>query len=132
MTDLLLAIASFFSDSIEIIGQFSLSMYKFELLDGVKIVELNNTLLSSNLPKKSPSQQLKAKKQPKKLAVNTVWKMTATTTTFPRHDKNNCLNNLLVTKFSQCKFLFITHLMHYLFVWSPVFFVNLSLRFLWI
>jgi len=72
MTDLLSAIASFFSDSIEIIGQFSLSMYKFELLDGVKIVELNNTLLSSNLPKKSSSQQFKAKKQPKKLVVNTV------------------------------------------------------------
>ena len=39
-SDLMWAIMSFMSDAIDILGQFSLSVYKFELLDGVKIVEL--------------------------------------------------------------------------------------------
>ena len=68
-SDLLFAVGAFLSDAIETIGQFSLSMYRFELKDGVKIVELNYTLSSSA----SSKLKKQTKTAEKKLAANKVW-----------------------------------------------------------
>ena len=53
-SDVLSVIGSFLSDAMDIIGQFSLSMYKFELKDGVKIVELESFTLGSSLDLNKP------------------------------------------------------------------------------
>ena len=48
-SDVFSVIGAFLSDAVDIIGQFSLSMYRFELKDGVKIVELENFTLGSTV-----------------------------------------------------------------------------------
>ena len=41
-SEVLHVVGAFLSDCLDTVGQFSLSMYKFELKDGVKVVELEN------------------------------------------------------------------------------------------
>jgi hypothetical protein len=52
-SDVLSAVGAFLSDAVDTIGQFSLSMYKFELKDGVRTVELNSFSQTFAAEKKS-------------------------------------------------------------------------------
>jgi hypothetical protein len=52
-SDLMHYTATFLTDMIHVIGLFSLAMYKFELNDSVKIVDLNYTLGSTSLGRQS-------------------------------------------------------------------------------
>ena len=60
-SELFHVVGAFLSDAVDTVGQFSLSMYKFELKDGVKDVELDNF-----------GDKKRPKSKPRRLAENKV------------------------------------------------------------
>ena len=51
-------VGAFLSDALDTVGQFSLSMYKFELKDGVKVVELASDNFGDKKRQKSRNRRL--------------------------------------------------------------------------